>query len=94
MTQSVRIAIDAMGGDHGPEVILPGAALALAQHSNLQFSFFGDQARLKPLLAADPRLAAVSSLQHTDVEIRRTTSRARRCAPAAARLPCGRRSKR
>jgi glycerol-3-phosphate acyltransferase PlsX len=70
MTQSVRIAIDAMGGDHGPEVILPGAALALTQHADLKFSFFGDQARLKPLLAANPRLAAVSSLQHTDVEIR------------------------
>src|SRR5579863_4394677 len=70
MTQPVRIAIDAMGGDHGPEVILPGAALALTQHADLSFTFFGDQARMKPLLAANPRLAAVSSLQHTDVEIR------------------------
>ncbi|WP_297297972.1 phosphate acyltransferase PlsX [uncultured Methylovirgula sp.] len=70
MTQSVCIAIDAMGGDHGPEVILPGAALALARHADLKFIFFGDQVRLKPLLAADPRLAAVSSLRHTDVEIR------------------------
>ncbi len=43
MTKSVRIAIDAMGGDHGPEVILPGAALALAQHADLEFIFFGDE---------------------------------------------------
>ena len=57
MTQKVRIAIDAMGGDHGPEVILPGAALALDQHPDLSFTFFGDQARMKPLLAANPRLA-------------------------------------
>ena len=70
MTKSVRIAIDAMGGDHGPEVILPGAALALAQHADLEFIFFGDEARIKPLLAANPRLAAVSSFRHTDVEIR------------------------
>ncbi len=70
MTKSVRIAIDAMGGDHGPEVILPGAALALAQHADLEFLFFGDESRIKPLLAANPRLAAVSSLRHTDVEIR------------------------
>ena len=46
MTQKVRIAIDAMGGDHGPEVILPGAALALDQHPDLSFTFFGDQARM------------------------------------------------
>ncbi|HEY0145159.1 MAG TPA: phosphate acyltransferase, partial [Methylovirgula sp.] len=70
MTQTVRIAIDAMGGDHGPEVILPGAALALTQHADLSFTFFGDQTRLKPLLAANPRLASVSSVRHTDVEIR------------------------
>ena len=25
MTRPVRIALDAMGGDHGPEVIVPGA---------------------------------------------------------------------
>ena len=39
MTQPVRIAIDAMGGDHGPEVILSGAALALTQHAELGFRF-------------------------------------------------------
>ena len=29
MIKPVRIALDAMGGDHGPEVIVPGAARAL-----------------------------------------------------------------
>ncbi|NDA48384.1 MAG: hypothetical protein EBY21_14150, partial [Alphaproteobacteria bacterium] len=29
MGKAVRIALDAMGGDHGPSVVLPGAALAL-----------------------------------------------------------------
>ncbi len=27
--RTVRISIDAMGGDHGPEVVIPGAAIAL-----------------------------------------------------------------
>jgi glycerol-3-phosphate acyltransferase PlsX len=70
MTQTVRIAIDAMGGDHGPQVILLGAALALERHGGLQFIFFGDEAQLRPLLTADPRLAAVSDLRHSSVEIR------------------------
>ena len=29
MAKSVRISLDAMGGDHGPSVVVPGAALAL-----------------------------------------------------------------
>lgn len=70
MTRPVRIALDAMGGDHGPEVIVPGAALALAQRADLAFIFFGDEQRVKPLVAAHPALAAVSSVRHADVSIR------------------------
>ncbi len=70
MRTPVRIALDAMGGDHGPEVIVPGAALALSQHSDIAFLFFGDQARLKPLLAAHPALASVSTIHHCDVAIK------------------------
>ena len=70
MSKPVRIALDAMGGDHGPEVIVPGAALALQQRPDMEFVFFGDAARIQPLLAADPRLSAVSTLHHTDVSVR------------------------
>ncbi len=70
MTTSVRIALDAMGGDHGPEVIVPGAALALARHGDLSFVFFGDEARVKPLVAAHPALAMVSTVRHAEVAIR------------------------
>jgi len=66
----VRVAIDAMGGDHGPEVILPGALLALERQPDLRFLFFGDEKRIKPLLDASPRLAAVSTLHHADVAVR------------------------
>jgi phosphate acyltransferase len=70
MTTSVRIALDAMGGDHGPNVIIPGAALALAQHDDLSFIFFGDETRLAPILSAHPELAKVSTIRHADVAIR------------------------
>src|ERR1700704_3921079 len=56
MPQKVRIALDAMGGDHGPSVVVAGAALALAQHPGASFILFGDQARIGPLLAAQPQL--------------------------------------
>jgi len=69
MIEPVRIAIDAMGGDHGPEVILSGALRALERRQDIRFLFFGDEKRMRPMLDASPRLAAVSTLHHTDVAI-------------------------
>ncbi len=70
MKRLVRIAIDAMGGDHGPEVIVPGAALARACHPDIAFIFFGDEERLNPLVAGDPHLAAISTVRHAPVAVR------------------------
>ena len=70
MTEPVRIALDAMGGDHGPSVVVPGAAIALERRPDLTFIFAGDGKLLRPLLDANPKLAAVSRLLHTDVSVR------------------------
>ena len=70
MPQKVRIALDAMGGDHGPSVVVPGAELALAQHPDSEFILFGDRAQIEPLLAARPRLEAAARLVHTDIAVR------------------------
>ncbi|OYX12982.1 MAG: phosphate acyltransferase [Rhizobiales bacterium 32-66-8] len=69
MTVPVRISIDAMGGDHGPEVVLAGAAIALARHPDIQFVLFGDQARLETVLAGHPALAAAARIVHTEVVV-------------------------
>jgi glycerol-3-phosphate acyltransferase PlsX len=70
MAKLVRIALDAMGGDHGPSVVVPGAALALQRRGDLAFAFFGDSKLIEPLLAARPQLAARSTVRHTDVAVR------------------------
>ncbi|MSP44947.1 MAG: phosphate acyltransferase PlsX [Xanthobacteraceae bacterium] len=70
MPQTVRIALDVMGGDHGPSVVVPGAALALAQHPDSSFILVGDRAKIEPLLDAHPRLKDVSRVVHTDVAVR------------------------
>ena len=70
MPDKVRIALDAMGGDHGPEVIVPGAALAHGRHPDTEFIFFGDSARIEPALVMEPALRAVSQVVHTDVAIK------------------------
>lgn len=66
----VRVALDAMGGDHGPEMIVPGAARALERRPDMQFIFFGDEALIRPHLDACPKLAAASTLHHTSVAVR------------------------
>jgi glycerol-3-phosphate acyltransferase PlsX len=66
----VRIALDAMGGDHGASVVIPGADVSLARHPDSEFILFGDETVVKPLLAAHPRLQAASRFVHTEVAVR------------------------
>jgi glycerol-3-phosphate acyltransferase PlsX len=65
MSQPRTIALDAMGGDHGPKVVVGGAALSLERHPNLSFILFGNEALVAPELAAYPQLAARSRIVHT-----------------------------
>jgi glycerol-3-phosphate acyltransferase PlsX len=69
MSSNVRIALDAMGGDHGPSVVIPGAALSLERHPDAEFVLFGDEQVVGPLLASHPKLQARSRLVHTTVAI-------------------------
>jgi glycerol-3-phosphate acyltransferase PlsX len=69
MSTPVRIALDAMGGDHGPSTVIPGAALALERQPDAEFLLFGDEAQLAPLLALHPALKARARVIHTDVAV-------------------------
>lgn len=69
MSQSQTIALDAMGGDHAPDAIVRGAALALERQPGLKFLFFGDRDGLAPLLARQPSLAAASDIIHTPEKV-------------------------
>jgi glycerol-3-phosphate acyltransferase PlsX len=40
---SLTISIDAMGGDHGPEVVIPAAISALKKHPEVTFILVGDE---------------------------------------------------
>ena len=69
MPHKVRIALDAMGGDHGATVVVAGAELSLGRHPDTEFLLFGDRAAVEPLLDARPQLKAASRLVHTDVMV-------------------------
>jgi phosphate acyltransferase len=61
----VTLALDAMGGDRAPAMVLRGADLALERHPGTRFLLFGDESQIAPLLAKLPRLAAAASVHHT-----------------------------
>ena len=69
MPQKVRIALDAMGGDVGASVIIPGAAISLTRHPDSEFLLFGEAALIEAQLAKYPALKSASRVIHTDVAV-------------------------
>ena len=70
MPDKARIALDAMGGDYGPSVVLPGANISLTRHPDIEFRLYGDRAVVEPIVEGLPRLKTNAKLVHTDVSIR------------------------
>ncbi|HYZ49119.1 MAG TPA: phosphate acyltransferase, partial [Sphingomonas sp.] len=64
MSDTPRIAIDAMGGDDGVTVMTEGAARALAADPGLKFLLVGDEGAIAGALAALPALKAASEIRH------------------------------
>src|SRR4051794_20569597 len=69
MVGTVRIALDAMGGDHGAAVVIPGAELSQQRHPDAQFLLFGDRSVVEPLLESRTALKAAARFTHTDVSV-------------------------
>jgi phosphate acyltransferase len=69
MPQKVRIALDAMGGDVGASVVIPGAAISLSRHPDTEFLLFGERGLIEAQLAKHPAMKAVSRVIHTDVAV-------------------------
>ena len=62
---SFTIAVDAMGGDHAPQVVIAGADMARGRHPDLHFLLFGDEAAIGPLVEARPGLSDRTTVFHT-----------------------------
>lgn len=46
----IRVAVDAMGGDHGPNVMVRGALQAARDRSDLSLILVGDESAIRPVL--------------------------------------------
>ena len=58
----MRIAVDAMGGDHAPAEIVKGAALAVQEY-DVDISLVGLPHEVQPLLGSNPRMQLVPCTQ-------------------------------
>jgi glycerol-3-phosphate acyltransferase PlsX len=86
----MRIALDAMGGDHGPAPNVGGARLALEANPDLTVVLVGDRSQLDPLLAAAPPPAGRVEVVHAPqaVEMGEKPAEALRRKPDASVFRC------
>jgi glycerol-3-phosphate acyltransferase PlsX len=69
----VKIAIDAMGGDHSPEEIVKGVLQAVHTYSDLTFTLVGDEKKIIPLLTSKDRIEIIHTeevIEATDEPVR------------------------
>ena len=62
----IRLALDAMGGDNAPACVVRGADIACGVNPNLEIVFYGDEARISPLIAKASHLGRASIVHTVD----------------------------
>lgn len=67
--KKTTIALDAMGGDHGIDAVIPGAARVLKNKNDIHFLLYGDKHYIEKRLSDFPALRNNSTIIHTDKTI-------------------------
>ena len=66
MSSEITLAIDAMGGDDAPDMVIDGVAQARIRHPSVRFKLFGQEAVIAPLLARHSGLADHCEIVHAE----------------------------
>ena len=66
----MTIALDAMGGDAAPAMVVRGANIARQRYPDVHFLMFGRESEVAPLLNKLGKLKAVTTMVHTDDVVR------------------------
>jgi phosphate acyltransferase len=64
--QQITIALDAMGGDRAPDMVIRGAEIARQRLPDVHFLMYGDESQITPILERFSELAKVTTVHHTD----------------------------
>jgi len=73
MGKRYTIALDAMGGDHGPDVVVPAAFGALAESTDVDLVLVGNEHAIDAALrlvssASDPRISTLHASQSVEMD--------------------------
>ena len=66
---TLTIALDAMGGDHAPQIVIAGADMARERFPGLRFLLYGDEPALKRCLSGRAALTARATIEHTPDQV-------------------------
>lgn len=69
MSGSLVLALDAMGGDNAPDMVVAGANVARVRYPDLQFRLFGNSEKLEKLLRRFPKLSQVATVVASETVI-------------------------
>ena len=69
MAKSITIALDVMGGDGGPEVVLGGAAISLKRYPEIRYILHGEPDVVLPVLERFPTLKETSQFVPCEVSV-------------------------
>ena len=64
VTGPFTLAVDAMGGDNAPSMVIDGLEIAAERHPSARFLLVGDEAALTALLAKHKRARAACTIRH------------------------------
>jgi len=64
LSEPFTLAVDAMGGDHAPDMVVAGLAIAAERHPEARFLLVGDEARLAKLLAGNKGAQRSCTIRH------------------------------
>ena len=65
MNQPLVLALDAMGGDRAPGMVLKGLNIARKRYPNVNYILFGDENKVIPGLKKFPKLIQKCEIRHT-----------------------------
>lgn len=59
----MKIAVDAMGGDHAPQVVVAGVEQARDRYPEIEFDLYGDPKQVTPLIQDQTRLQVIPTTE-------------------------------
>ncbi|MAH88655.1 MAG: phosphate acyltransferase [Pelagibacterales bacterium] len=69
MTSNINIAIDVMGNDKGPEVIIEASSISKTRYPDIKYTYFGDRKLISKYLKKYRNLIGSYQIMHTEEQV-------------------------